>query len=576
MIEPGDVQVQWNIRIPLRDGLSLSAMLYLPPHRQRSSPALFTMTAYVAQTHHHYAITFARHGFAFLIVDVRGRGSSEGQFDPRNEAGDGYDIVEWLAQQPYCNGKVAMWGGSYLGRCQWATASRHPPHLATIVPVASPFYGVDVPLRNNIFTPYTVRWLSILSGRTLQDRIFADHPFWTQKFQRCFEDGVRFSDIDRALGVPSALFQEWLAHPQQDAYWDAYEPTAEQYSRISIPILTVTGAYDGDQPGALEHYRRHLQSTPLSVRAKHYLIIGPWDHAGTGAPKDEFGGLKVGPASVIDLPKLYVEWHAWVMQDGPKPSFLRKNVAYYVTGAEVWRYADRLEDITEREQALYPASTDNPSDVFKSGSLSHEPPRDDRSDHYVYDPQDVSHAQLEATVDFDSLVSQHMTYLMSGRHLIYHSAPFPADTEIAGFFRLQVWLSIDQPDTDFRASVYEVGIDGSALLLSSDCMRARYRESLREARLVENTLPLRYDFRRFTFVARWIRAGSRLRLVFGPINSIQHQKNYNSGGVVAGESLRDARPVTVRLFHGTQFPSALFVPLGRREPDEQLDPLRAS
>lgn len=309
--------------------------------------------------------------------------------------------------------------------------------------------------------------------------------------------------------------------------------------------------------------RRHLRHCTPAARASHYLIIGPWDHAGTGTPKTEFGGLTVGPESLVDLPKLYREWHAWVMEEGPKPALLRKNVTYYVTGAEVWRYADTLEDITEQTQALYLASTDNPTDVFRSGSLVEAPVREVHSDHYLYDPLDVSHAEIEATVDFDCLVSQHMTYLMSGKHLIYHGEPFVSDTEIAGFFRLQVWLSLDQPDTDFRASVYEVRIDGSAILLSSDCMRARYRESLREPRLIESTVPLRYDFERFTFVARRIGRGSRLRLVFGPINSIQHQKNYNSGGVVAKETLCDARPVTVRLFHDQRHPSALYVPLGR-------------
>jgi len=124
-------------------------------------------------------------------------------------------------------------------------------------------------------------------------------------------------------------------------------------------------------------------------------------------------------------------------------------------------------------------------------------------------------------------------------------------------------LSIDQPDTDFRVSVAEIGVDGGSLQLATDSMRARYREDPRAQKLIRTTEPLRYDFRHFTFISRQIRKGHRLRLVIGPLNSLFWQKNYNSGGVVAVESMRDARPVTVRLFHDETHPSALYVPLGQ-------------
>jgi uncharacterized protein len=559
MKQPGTVQLRWNVRIPLRDGVHLSGILYLPSGHEAPSPAILTMTPYIAQTHHQSGTYFASHGYPFLSVDVRGRGESDGAFHPRNEASDGYDVVEWLARQPYCNGKVAMSGGSYLGRCQWAAASGQPRHLATIVPVAAPYYGVDVPLRNNVFVPYTVRWLAILQGRQLQDKIFADQLFWTGQFKQCFKSSIPFGRLDERVGFPSALFQEWLAHPNRDAYWDSYEPTRDQYSEIGVPVLTITGAYDGDQPGALEHYRCHVESAPEN-RARHYLVIGPWDHGGTTMPRAEIGGLRVGPESLVDLMQLHLDWYAWTMGDGPRPEFLRKNVAYYVTGTEVWRYAESLEGITAYSVPLYLTSTENATDVFRSGSLERGCRARSEPDHYCYDPTDVSHAELEAGIDAASLIDQRMVYAMSGKQFIYHSAPFSLDIEIAGFFRLQLWLSINQADTDVHAAVYEVASDGSVVRLTSDWMRARYRESLREAKLIDTTAPQRYDFERFTFVARRIQKGHRLRLVLGPINSMHWQKNYNSGGVVAMESVADARPVLVRLFHDEQHPSALHVP----------------
>ena len=142
------VDWRWNVRIPLRDGIHLSAIAYLPTGQPTPRPCIFTLTPYISDSYHDRGMYFASHGYAFLSVDVRGRGNSEGEFHPLiQEAKDGYDIVEWLAQQPYCNGKVTMWGGSYAGYDQWATAKERPPHLATIVPAAAPVAGVDFPAR---------------------------------------------------------------------------------------------------------------------------------------------------------------------------------------------------------------------------------------------------------------------------------------------------------------------------------------------------------------------------------------------------------------------------------------------
>jgi putative CocE/NonD family hydrolase len=562
------VDFRWGVKIPLRDGVRLQATVYTPKGQSAPAPCIFTLTPYIAQSYHDRGIYFAAHGYPFLTVDVRGRGNSEGEFRPLiQEAKDGYDVVEWLAKQPFCNGKVTMWGGSYAGYDQWVTAKEFPPHLATIIPVAAPYAAVDFPGRSNIFYPYDMQWLTLTSGRTSQEKIFGDQPFWTVKQRQWFESGTPLKQYDTMLGMPSATFQEWLAHPEAGAYFDAYNPTAEQYAKLSIPILTITGSYDGDQPGALMHYREYMKHASPEGRARHYLVIGPWDHAGTRTPQAQVGGLTFGPASLVDLPKLHLDWYAWAMQGGPKPEFLKKPVAYYVMQADRWRYADSLEAVSSESRLFYLDSATNATDALASGWLGPDRARG-KPDHYIYDPRDVSSAALEATMDPESLVDQRMVLAGRGKQLYYHTAAFEQDTEVSGFFKLTAWLAIDQPDTDFSAQVYEILADGSSVLLSNDVLRARYRESLREPKLVRTRAPQRYDFDRFTFVSRLVRKGSRLRLVVGPINSIYVQKNYNSGGVVAEESLKDARPVTVSLYHDSAHPSALWVPIGQREEAE--------
>jgi predicted acyl esterase len=161
-------------------------------------------------------------------------------------------------------------------------------------------------------------------------------------------------------------------------------------------------------------------------------------------------------------------------------------------------------------------------------------------------------------VDPASYTDQRAVHALRGKQLVYHTAPFERDTEITGYFKLQAWLAIDQPDTDFGVTVYEIRADGSSIMLTNDVQRARYRQSLRTPKLVTTREPQRYDFNGFTFTSRMVRQGSRLRLIVAPVSSMYSQKNFNAGGDVSSESVRDARAVTVKLYHDRAHPSALF------------------
>jgi len=560
--ELAEVEIRWDVRVPMRDDVTLSATLYRP---EASAPnaVIFALTPYVADHLHDRGMYFAARGLPFVAVDCRGRGNSNGEFWPyRTDAQDGYDVVKWLVSQPFCNGQVAMYGGSYFGYTQWVIAAEQPQGLRTIVPTAAPFIGLDVPMPKNIFSPYFLRWLSIVGGRTAQPKLFADERFWTSRYRKWLESGLSFRDAGRVIGLPSAIFQEWLDHPSPDSYWESKNPSTEQYRRLEIPVLTITGIYDGDQLGALEHYRRHIAHASPETRKLHYLVIGPWNHAGCGAPVAEFDGLKIDRAGVIDMFRLHYEWYRWVLQGRAKPTLLKRNVAYYVTGAERWQYADDLQAVTVGTQTLYFYSKSNPTDIYASGALRSTPPEQSGPDHFRYDPLDTSLATLETTLEVSDRTDQRLLHAAIGHHLIYHSAPFDQDTEISGFFKLNAWISLDQLDTDLRARVYEIDRQGRSVELTSDYVRARYRGGLYAERLVEPNAVTEYEFSGFPFVSRLIRKGCRLRLVLGPSNSIHDERNFNSGGVVADEAHRDARVVTVTLFHDQNYPSALFIPIG--------------
>jgi hypothetical protein len=558
----------------MRDNVELNATLYLPQSSDGSpqkTPVIFTLTPYISDTYHVRGAYFASHGYAFALVDVRGRGNSGGDFEPfANEPRDGHDVVEWLAKQPFCDGKVAMWGGSYAGFDQWATAKEFPPHLATIVPAAAAHPGLDYPSYNNIGMTYDVQWFTFTSGRAAQDNLFADSKFWRTKFLDAYKKHVAFKDLDSFIGNPSKNFQRILKHPMVDAYYDAMLPTRDHFQKLGLPILTITGQYDGDELGALTFYRDHMANASPEARAKHFLVIGPWDHAGTRTPTDEVAGVKFGRAAIVDLNDLHRQWYDWTMKDGPKPPFLRSQVAYYLlapgnSGANGdWRYADDFAALIANPKTFYLVSKNGDANgVFRSGALTETRPTEG-TDKFTYDPLDTHRGEFVEGVDPKEKtagIDQTFALSIGSDGLVYHTEPLPNETPLIGCPEVTLWLSIDTLDVDLECDLYEVQPDGTTIALWSTLGRLRYRESLREAKLVKPGEILKCDFNPGLFVARRLMKGSRLRLVATTVNSISWQKNYCSGGVVAEETAKDARACHVQIYHDATHASTIQLPL---------------
>ncbi len=556
-----NVEFKWGLKIPMRDGVQLNGTVYRPKNAD-PTPVIFTLTPYISDSYHSRAFYFAQHGYAYVLVDCRGRGNSAGDFEPLvNEGRDGFDIVEWLAAQEWCSGSVSMWGGSYAGFDQWMTLKEFPPHLKTIVPAASVYAGVDFPFYQNILFSYEMEWLTFTSGSTGNANLFGEASFWVEKFREMYIEHRPFKELDQIVGNLSTHFQTWIQHPTQDSYWDRLAFPPESFDRITIPILTITGHYDADQVGAMTYYQQHMRSAS-PARDEHYLIIGPWDHAGTRTPNKEFGGLQFGEASMLEMDKLHTKWWDWTLKTGPKPEFLKQRVAYYLAGAEEWKYADNLASISNASLQLYLNSSGAAAnDAFHSGTLDKTSPDKSLPDGYIYDPLDVRPGELEREDIKNYLTDQRFALNLFGNGLVYHSAPFETATEITGYIKLVAWLELDVPDTDFQVSVYEILLDGSNILLTQDLLRARYRESLRSETLTPLNEIIRFEFNGFSFFSRRIAKDSRLRLVICSPNSIYYQKNYNSGGVVSSESAQDARTAHVTLYHDADHPSCLILPL---------------
>jgi uncharacterized protein len=557
------VQVQMHVKIAMRDKVHLNATVIEPYHSTQPLPVVFHLTPYVGIAgNEKIGKYFGSHGYIYVDVDVRGRGESEGVFDPFVHDGqDGYDVVEWLAKQTWCNGKVAMQGASYAGGDQWQVAMTHPPHLVTIVPTASARAGVDFPGTSRMVYPYDLQWLTLTSGHIANEGLSGDAQLWTQISNGLYRDKAAFEDLDSYLGTKSQLFQTWLKHPDMDGYWRARGGTKEMASAIKIPVLEFTGTNDGDQQGELSYNADHTSNPANS--AQDFLIMGPWDHGGTVRPKQDVGGEHFGPASLIDTLALLRQWYDYTMKGAPKPAFLQKNYEYYVAGpgAECWKSADSIRDATSSTAKYFLDVHGDATSQYHSGVLQSSSANAVGGE-WVSDPNDLT--AVYTPIDDANAITFGVTSVpkLHGNGLVFHSAPLSEDTELSGRMDLKLWLSIDTPDTDLRADLFLVSSDGKSHILSEAVLRARYRNSEEHPEHIHENQPEEYHFGPGQWFAMRAPKGSRIRLVLTSLNDPAYEKNWNSMKPVAEQTGKDAAIAHIKLLQSPEHPSTLILPLG--------------
>ncbi|MGB9242992.1 MAG: CocE/NonD family hydrolase [Candidatus Acidiferrales bacterium] len=575
-IGPG-YDIETSRMISLRDGVQLEAWIFKPSNLKTKAPAVLELTQYDIDGARRSEFTdFVRRGYVFVQVYVRGRGRSGG--DKADNLGlqvgrDGYDVVEWIAKQPWSDGRVVMYGGSFVGMTQWRTAAQHPPHLAGIAPYVPIYPGWDVPNTNGIAQAWTNVVLGYVAGRSLNTGFIANQNYWSGKMLEEYASYRPFSELDEAIGIApddwwmldqqekkKSMFKVWLDHVGDEGFNLAAEPKAADYAGMTFPVLTATGFFDDDQPGALRYYRGHMGHAPTQAANNHYLVIGPWDHFGTQKPTKEIEGLSIPDAAVLDMGKLHADWYDWVLGRGPRPPFLRDKVAYFMLGADEWRYAKTLETASSGKELTFflsaPAGT--PADVFHSGALPQQPPSSEPPAVMISDPHELPELEVAKYAANEDLTSQFRDF--QKRAIVFHSEPFAQDLEVAGQMHLKLTVQADAPDFDLWAQVLIVLPDGSAVRLGEDIRRARFRNNTFRQELLRPDQVVELPFE-FYWMARRIPAGARLRLTIAPLNSPIYQKNYNTGGHMGYEKLEDARIANIKVFHDAQHPSSLTLPL---------------
>jgi uncharacterized protein len=340
-VENQQVTIERDVAAKMRDGVTLRADIYRPK-AEGKFPVLLERTPYNKLMEVDFGSKAAARGYVVVVQDVRGRYASDGDwYTFRNESNDGYDTVEWAAALPYSNGKVGMFGESYVGATQLLTAIAHPPHLAGICPgfTASNYHDGWTYQGGAFEQWFNESWTSILAQNTLHRNVVKNTNALPSAWGLPLATYPLFNFPDAAsapssTSVLAPYFLDWLGHPNYDGYWKAIS-IEEHYSDIQVPALTVAAWYDIFLGGSLRNYSGiKTHSGSEAARSGQHLLVVVGGHAGQGR---KIGDLDFGPeAARDDLGDITLAWYDFLFK-GAQNEFAAKPVKIFVLGSNQWR-----------------------------------------------------------------------------------------------------------------------------------------------------------------------------------------------------------------------------------------------
>jgi uncharacterized protein len=562
------VKVERDIPAKMRDGIILKADIYRP-EAEGTFPVLLQRTPYNKMGWSvDFAYKAAAHGYIVVIQDVRGRYTSDGEwYTFIHEAEDGYDTVEWAAALPQSNGKVGMFGGSYVGATQMLAATAHPPHLAGICPVVTASnYHDGWTYQGGAFEQwFNESWTSGLAQDTLNRAV--------QKATNArIGDGVlpltsyplfNFSPPGAVSAETSALAQyfiDWLAHPNYDDYWKKLT-IEDHYPDIRVPALHIAAWYDIFLGGSLRNYAGlKSRAATADARKGQRLLVTIGGHAGSGR---KIGAVDFGPEALkFEEGDITLRWYDFLFKGIQNDFADGKPVKIFVMGANQWRNEDDWP-LARAKNAKYFLHSQGPANSAKgNGTLSTTAPTAEPVDKFTYDPAKPV-PTIGGPLCCDSV------HLVPGPEdqrpleerddvLIYSTSPLDHDVEVTGPVNLEFFASSSAIDTDFTAKLVDVFPNGSAINLTEGILRAKYRDSQ------ETPTPLTPGTIYAFTIDLWatsnvFRTGHRIRLEISSSNFPRFDRNLNTGKSAA----TSAKFVTATntILHDAAHPSALVLPI---------------
>jgi len=484
----------------------------------------------------------AAHGFAGVVASVQNLARGRRAPAPYERDGEQVRLVlDWIARQPWSDGRVGMYGDRYSGFAAWAGAKHLPRALKAIATSATTAPGIDSPMAGNIFQNSGYRWSLYVTNtdpRAVQS--FYDDEIWRALDQAWYRSGRRYRDLELLHGTPNPVFMRWLNHPSYDAYWQNMIPYREQFARIDIPVLTITGYFAGSEPGALYYFTQHHR---YKHDARHTLLIGPYDDAALlRGPLRLLQGYEVDEAALVDLRELRYQWFEHVLKGGPLPALLKDRVNYEVMGANEWRSAPDIASMSGMPQRFYLAAGAAGEEQHR---LALRRAAADRPLRQVVDLKERGDAAWTAPMDFVS------KSLASRNGLVFASEPFEKPLRLDGLFSGSFDVVVNKMDVDLNISLFELTPEGDYIQLFSPTyeLRASYAQDRRRRHLLQAGVRQRISFRSERLTSRQFAAGSRLVMLLGIAKRPDREINYGTGNDVSEESFLDAdEPYRVRWY----------------------------
>lgn len=557
-----------NIMISMRDGVRLATDIYRPEANSRF-PVLIARTPYNKDYTDPSITRFVDAGYVVTVQDVRGRYSSEGNFIPYEyETEDALELYKWLRNQPWCDGNLGTFGGSYLGGTQWLPARKNPDGLKAMIP--------------------EVTFDDLYSGCCYQGGAKVLHDLrWT--VESIIPDAIRRSlgnsensDIELpdtyavlnelpmaahpAIKKYGSFYLDWLDNFTACDFWRKNSPNSG-YQNITVPALNISGWYDIFVSSTLNNFNRMKQSGG-SENARKYqrLIMGPWSHMNFTGVFPEISYGENSSAQSIDLVQIKIDWFDRWLKGADKTDGTDLPVKIFVMGINQWRDEAAWPLPDTKYKSFYLHSGGNANSLNGDGVLSEAICAQEASDCYTYDPMNpVPTIGGQVILPGENAIGprdQHDAEIRDDV-LVYSTAVLEKPVEVTGPIQLKLFASSDSLDTDFTAKLVDVFPDGRAILLTDGIIRARFRESFETAILLEPEVIYEFTID-MGATANVFLPGHRIRLEVSSSNFPKFNRNSNTGGNIPHETAEEYKPAINRVFHDKANCSQLILPVIER------------
>lgn len=583
------IVVEKNVDVPMRDGVRLRGDIYFPETPGVNTfPCLVQRTPYDKNEVHKKPfppMLAASLGFAVFVQDTRGRFASEGKFEPyQNDADDGYDTIEWVAKQPWCTGKVGMYGGSYVGATQFLAATKKPPHLQAIFPVISSSLHFDgwayhggvfklinlvgwtlvmiqhTAKRENIQLSDTL--LEVLKGlEELHQISFSNRSNPKEVFEKTEKVEQSMQLLLRTLPlndfpIPKkggAYFFDRLHHNKNDAFWSKTD-VSSYYGEVDIPIFHFGGWYDMFERHTVENFLGFSEGNSYQR-----LVMGPWSH---GTYQNQIGEIDFGPdANWGDkLNDLHRKWFEYWLKGIDHGLEEEPPVQIFVMGENRWRYEQEFPLKRTQFQAWYFHSNGSANSLEGDGSLSTQLPQDEPVDTFVYNPASPVPTKGGNLLPLGINAGPRDQREIENRKdvLVYSSVPLAEDIEVTGPLIIKLWASTDVIETDFTAKLVDVHPSGYAQNIQGGVVRTSYRKSHSNPSYIEPNKVYLYEIN-LGYTSNLFKKGHQIRVEISSSNFPYYARNLNNGEEHHKTSIFNSANQSI--YHNRNYPSHIILPI---------------